>query len=138
MLRSVRRLKPDLETILLGVVYWLSRVLDLTGVRGGMNTILSWLLFDEEAAALLAAVAAASLEVCEPPAVPVESSRLPDADAAAAAFALFLVVHRLGIMKLLESTVLCVDEDSLALHEYDEETDRDSDDDDDDDEELDS
>ena len=41
-------IESDLETILeLGVVYWLSRVLDRTGVLGGINTI-SWLL--EEAA----------------------------------------------------------------------------------------
>ena len=46
-------IESDLETILDGVVYWLSRVLERTGVLGGMN-IMSWLLEDE-----------AAREVCE-------------------------------------------------------------------------
>ena len=42
-------IESDLETSLEGVVYWLSLVFDRTGVLGGMN-IMSWLLFDEDAA----------------------------------------------------------------------------------------
>ena len=35
-------IESDLETPLAGVLYWVSRVLDLTGVLGGMKTM-SWL-----------------------------------------------------------------------------------------------
>lgn len=122
---------PDFETIFDGVVYWLSRVLDRTGVRGGINTILSWLLL-----ALLLLLAAASRDVCEPlpVALPLLPTSLPDeaaaaaAAAAAATLALFRVVHRLDIAMF---SCLFDDSDALGCDEYEDETESDSDDDED-------
>lgn len=108
-------IESDFETILDGVVYWLSRVFDRTGVRGGINTVLSELLLLFPP---LEAVAAANREVCEPELADagVDSDLdVLDAEvaaaAAAAALALFRVVHRLGITKLSDFVESDSDED---------------------------